>query len=207
MSLTLLRTALLVLVVVMCGAIAAISARYLYGAPDLSEFVFANAYARPWLTIHVAGSLTALALVPWQLIVRLRQAAPALHRWIGRAYVLACACGGLAGLILALGTTHGPIAGAGFALLALAWLGTTALGWRDAVARRYQQHRRWMIRSFALAFAAVTLRLYLPLAGMLELPFDQAYIAIAWLCWVPNLLVAEAWLRWRPVSSSASTRT
>ncbi|MEQ1730362.1 MAG: DUF2306 domain-containing protein [Vicinamibacterales bacterium] len=50
-----------------------------------------------------------------------------------------------------------------------------------------------MIRSFALTYAAVTLRLYVPLSMAAGVPFDVAYPVIAWACWVPNLLVAE-WL-------------
>jgi hypothetical protein len=56
-------------------------------------------------------------------------------------------------------------------------------------------HREWVIRSFALAFAAVTLRLYLPIAQLLPVEFDDAYRAISFLCWVPSLVVAEAYLR------------
>ena len=52
-----------------------------------------------------------------------------------------------------------------------------------------------MIRSFALTFAAVTLRLYIPASQMAGIPFDTAYPVIAWLCWVPNLLVAELFVR------------
>jgi hypothetical protein len=48
-----------------------------------------------------------------------------------------------------------------------------------------------MIRNFSLTFAAVTLRIYVPLSIALGIPFEQAYPAIAWLCWVPNLAVAE----------------
>jgi hypothetical protein len=51
-----------------------------------------------------------------------------------------------------------------------------------------------MIRSFALTFAAVNLRLYLPAAGALQLPFEDSYRAISFLCWVPNLLAVEAYL-------------
>ena len=51
-----------------------------------------------------------------------------------------------------------------------------------------------MIRSYALTLAAVTLRIYLPGALALGVPYDLAYPPIAWLCWVPNLLVAEWWL-------------
>ena len=42
-----------------------------------------------------------------------------------------------------------------------------------------------MVRSFALTFAAVTLRLYLPIAVFaFGFEFNSAYSAIAWLAWV-----------------------
>lgn len=56
-------------------------------------------------------------------------------------------------------------------------------------------HRAWMTRSFLLALAAVTLRIYLPLSGLVGLPFDVSYRLISWMCWVPNLLVAEVLVR------------
>jgi len=55
-------------------------------------------------------------------------------------------------------------------------------------------HRRWMIRSYSLTLAGVTLRIYLPLSIASGIPFLDAYQAIAWACWVPNLLVVEWWL-------------
>jgi len=55
-----------------------------------------------------------------------------------------------------------------------------------------------MIRSFALTLAAVTLRIYLPIGIMLTHgDLNTPYRAIAWLCWVPNILVAELYLRSR----------
>jgi hypothetical protein len=60
--------------------------------------------------------------------------------------------------------------------------------------RRLVEHRRWMIRSWALTLAAVTLRLYMLAPGMSSL---DAYRAISFLCWVPNLVVAELYLRRR----------
>jgi hypothetical protein len=60
--------------------------------------------------------------------------------------------------------------------------------------RDFAAHRRWIIRSFALTLAAVTLRLYVPIAVMLPVQFEDAYRAISFLCWVPNLLVAELFL-------------
>ncbi len=79
----------------------------------------------------------------------------------------------------------------GFGLLAVLWLFTTANAYRHIRLGDRVAHRRWMIRSYALTFAAVTLRIYLPLSQVAGLPFDPAYQTISWFCWVPNLIVAE----------------
>lgn len=61
-----------------------------------------------------------------------------------------------------------------------------------------------MLRSYALTSAAITLRLYLGAATAAKLPFADAYPAIAWLCWVPNLALVELALRW-PARQPART--
>lgn len=144
---------------------------------------------------HFAGGALALVAgaLQWHSGLRIRHRA--IHRWIGRAYLLAILAAGTAGLRLALDAFGGPMARAGFAVLAMAWLVSTLLGWRRARQRQYAAHRRWMARSYALTLAAVTLRLYLPASQMAGIDFQLAYPAIAWLCWVPNLMVAEWWLR------------
>ena len=48
-----------------------------------------------------------------------------------------------------------------------------------------------MLRSYALTLAAVTLRVYLPLSQIYGIDFIAAYQAIAWLCWVPNLVIVD----------------
>ena len=190
------------LAVIVCLGIAFYASRYLFDGPGLSDFVLANGNALPWLKIHIGGGILALLIGPWQFVTRTRIVWYGLHRWAGRVYVIACLGGGTAGLILALGTVQGPIARSGFAGLALAWLATTATAWLKVRGGDYAAHRRWMIRSFALTFAAVTLRIYLPIPPALGYDFDQGYRAIAWLCWVPNLLLAELYVRWRPRISS-----
>jgi hypothetical protein len=69
------------------------------------------------------------------------------------------------------------------------------MGWRKAVTGDFAQHRRWMIRSLSLTFAAVTLRIMLPMIPLTGMDFVDAYRAISFLCWVPNLLWVEVWLR------------
>lgn len=184
-----------ILAALLCIGIAAYSARYLLHPPLTPAQALGNPLGVPWLVVHVAGAVTALVLGSLQFLPVLRRAGA--HRWIGRTYVLGCLVGGLGGLILAPGSTAGPIASAGFGSLAVLWLAVNVLGWQAAAQGRLDEHRRWMIRSWALTLAAVTLRLYLPMVMMLDLPFLPWYRAISFLCWVPNLLVAELYLRRR----------
>jgi uncharacterized membrane protein len=179
----------------LCLAVAAYSARYLLHPPRTSADALLNPFGVPWLFIHVAGAVTALVLGSLQFLPALRRGASPPHRWTGRAYVVGCLVGGTAGLILAPGSSAGPIASAGFGSLAVIWIAVNLLGWRAAVQGRFTEHRRWMIRSWALTLAAVTLRLYLPLVMALDLPFLPWYRAISFLAWVPNLIAAELWLR------------
>lgn len=168
-----------------------------YFAPQVQNLgppIAANLFARPWLTLHVAGAGTALMIGAFQFLPAVRRRRT-LHRWLGRTYAASVIVGGSAGLVLAFGTTAGPVASLGFGLLAPIWIYTTAQGWLTARARRFEEHRRWMIRSFALTFAAVTLRLYLPLGMMAGLSFNEIYVATAWISWLPNLLLAELYIR------------
>jgi hypothetical protein len=52
-----------------------------------------------------------------------------------------------------------------------------------------------MIRSFALTFAGVTLRMQLPGFGAIGLDYTAASVYLAWTCWLPNIAVVEWWLR------------
>ena len=154
---------------------------------------------------HVFGAAVAMALGPFQFSRRLRTGRPALHRWMGRLYLgIGVAIGGLAGLYLAVQAWGGVVAKAGFGLLALAWLHTGWMAYAAARRRDFTMHRRWMVRNFALTFAAVTLRFYLPAARVAGIDGAVAYPAIAWLCWVPNLVLAELWFNRGEVAPAAA---
>src|SRR5262249_21737733 len=106
---------------------------------------------------HVIGGGLALLAGPWQLMPRLRARRPRLPRATGTLYVGAVALAGSAGLVMGPVAWGGPVAQLGFTALAVAWLGTTALGLHRIVAGDRAGHRAWMTRSFALTFAAVSL--------------------------------------------------
>ena len=141
---------------------------------------------------HVFASVIALVLGPFQFSARLRSKRPALHRWMGRLYLgIGVLIGGLAGLFMASHAFGGVVSRLGFGALAVAWIYTGLLAYLAIRAKDIASHRRWMVRNFSLTFAAVTLRLWLPASFVSGIPFELAYPVIAWLCWVPNLVLAE----------------
>ena len=180
-------------------AIGLVSLRYLTADPAVAPRALRlNMVARlPWFVAHTVAGAIALLVLPWQMLSALRRRGVRLHRWLGRIYVAAVGVSGVAALPIALGTFAGPIAASGFATLAVCWLGTTFAGWWRMRLGDMNGHRRWMVRSAALTCAALTLRLYLPLPPALGFSFAEGYRVIAWACWVPNLLVAEYFLRER----------
>ncbi len=183
------------LLALLCLAVALFSARFLLPDPIMAEGMAPHLQARPLVFLtHVAGGVTALALGGVQLVTW-RGPRRWWHRAAGRVYVFACLLSAVAGLGLAMTSPSGPVAGSGFGLLAVSWFSTTAWAWRKAVTGDFARHRRWMIRSLALTFAAVTLRIMIPLSMISGLDFAVAYPAIAFLCWIPNLLLVELWLR------------
>ena len=101
------------------------------------------------------------------------------------------------GLLLAPFSQGGLTAHLGFGALALLTLGTTARAFQLVRQGNITKHRRWMIRSFSLILAGVTLRLQIPASIIAGVAFESAYPVIAWACWVPNLLLAEWMLRRR----------
>lgn len=175
--------------------IAIVSYRYLFDLPPKVPIVAANVFADRWLPIHVGAAATALLIGGVQFSGVLRARKPRIHRVTGRVYLVSCLVSAASGLVLASGSRAGPLAFAGFGTLAFLWFLANAVGWRCALSRQWEAHRQWMVRSWALTLSAVTLRLYL--AGVLVsgLPFLPSYRAISFLCWVPNLLVAEWLLR------------
>ena len=184
-------------IVLLIVEIAIVSAlRYVIGTEAPPPPVTANPFAHPFLVVHVVAAMIALLVGPLQFVRRVRTRWPAFHRATGKLYVAAILVGSPCGFVLALGTTSGPLAATGFATVAVLSTVFTWLGWRAAVNRQFAEHREWMLRSWAMTSAAITLRLYLPFAGLvLGLPFYTAYPVIAWLSWLTNLAIVEYWIR------------
>lgn len=146
------------------------------------------------MVIHIGGGSAALILGAVQVNRRIRSRFLLLHRWLGAGYAVAVLLAGTAALALAPSSFGGTVTHLGFGGLGVCWIATTILAVRSILRLDIPAHRRWMYRSYALTLAAVTLRIYLPLSHALGIGFEDAYRAVSWLCWVPNLVIVEVWL-------------
>lgn len=158
-------------------------------------------YNMLWRTsfyIHIAGGMLALLIGPFQFLPGFRKKYWNLHRNLGKVYLGAILfLGGPAGLFMAFYAEGGWLSSLGFMVMAILWLVTTYLAYESVRKRDFKAHRAWMTRSFALTFAAITLRIYVPSASLFAgLEHDFVIISSAWISWIPNLLVAEL-LLWK----------
>jgi uncharacterized membrane protein len=161
-----------------------------------SAELLASYFYRGSFYTHITFGGLALLIGWMQFSKKIRAWNINLHRGLGKAYMTAVALSAIAGFTIAMSANGGPVSMTGFGLLALVWLYTDFRGYRAIRRLDIERHRAWMLRNYSLTFAAVTLRIYLPLAAaVMHLSFIPSYRVISWLCWVPNLMVAEALVR------------
>jgi hypothetical protein len=147
-----------------------------------------------------------MALVPLQLINRVRMRHPWLHRMTGRVIVIASILVALGGLIYIAtrGTIAGPLMDLGFALYGVLMLGAAVQAIRHARAGDFERHSDWALRLFVLVMGSLIFRLhyviwYILTDGLwsneqLTGPFDKMqYFAF----YLPYLGLLELWLRRR----------
>lgn len=154
----------------------------------------------PWqwaFKIHVASSSLILLAGFSQFWTGFRLRYPKWHRRLGWLYVLAVlVLAAPSGLIMAFYAAGGWLTQLCFVLLSVVWIIATILAVYYAVSRRWQLHRHWMIRSFALSLSALSLRSWKLLLYQLApyvsgLSPQLIYQLEAWLGWLVNLLIAE----------------
>ncbi len=112
------------------------------------------------------------------------------HRQIGMIYMISVLISGLCSLYIAHFSTGGMITALGFISLGVVWLLTTGGAFYFVRQGNIRMHEKLMIYSYAGCFGAVTLRIWLPILIGVTGDFITAYQIVAWLAWVPNLIVA-----------------
>jgi uncharacterized membrane protein len=175
------------------------------GPPMYPDNLAASFLARPWgIYPHAFFGALALGLGPVQFHRGILKRHRPFHRQLGTLYVTCCLFVGVAGLYMSIYSFGGWVTHLGFGTLAVLLLWTTLRAYAAARRRDIATHRQWMLRSYTLVFAAVMLRIELPLLAMAFGDFLPAYRVVAWLCWVPNALWAEWYVR-RPAGAPLPT--
>jgi hypothetical protein len=122
----------------------------------------------------------------------------ALHKVLGKFYVFGVLFFAAPGAyVMTLFVNRGTGVFISFLLQNTLWVIFTLAAWLLVMNGRIDSHIKMMRRSYALAFGAVTLRFYIWLFTVLGsgVSFENNYLIIAFLSWVPNLLVAE-WINY-----------
>ena len=171
---------------------------------DVGFLRFKTAYVGyPWwkaaFYTHVFAAILALLAGFTQFSSLIRQEHRRLHRLVGRIYAYDILIVNFpAGMVLAVcanGLLPGRIA---FVLLDSLWFTFTLLGVQAARRGAISRHRAMMIRSYALTFSAITLRSWkYILVRTTHIDPLHLYMIDAWMGFVPNLLIAEWWIRTR----------
>jgi hypothetical protein len=145
---------------------------------------------------HVFSSWVLLFTGIIQFIPAVHSRWPVFHKWCGYVYVAVLLLfSGPAAIVMGVYANGGIAAKASFVLLGTLWWIFTGSALYYALKRKWNEHGAFMLRSFSLCLSALSLRLYAMILGFMDAGFDarDKYTLIAWLSWVPNLLIAE-WL-------------
>ncbi|SHF70897.1 Predicted membrane protein [Microbulbifer donghaiensis] len=154
--------------------------------------------------LHVLGGFLALFIGPLQFSSRLRKRYPIWHRSAGKVYVYSIFLAAPISFYLLL-----DFGGVQFALptfiFGFLWLLNTLVAFLLAVKKRFLLHFQFMVRSYALTFAFVSVRTVWPLLEFLgiidsataEDPGDFLFITREWGMLVITILVPEVWFIWR----------
>lgn len=150
------------------------------------------------LKIHIIGGMLAIFTGPFQFFGKLRRTK--VHKIVGYIYVLGVYIGSTTGIIIATQAMGGIIAKTGFFTLAIVWFYCNTLGIKYAIQGNYAQHRKWVLRCFALTFASITQRTILLFAFLPKTDFFVVYQISAWASWLFNLILL-AYFEWRKTST------
>ena len=152
-----------------------------------------------WITSFFIHALTSIfALIAGFTQFQKRFIKNNWHRYFGFFYIIVVLfLSAPTGLIMSFFANGGISSIAGFFILSCLWIFTTSKAYLKAKNKDYSTHAKWMFRSYALCLSAITLRAYkYAYVNWIDPDMDflgpmDLYRVIAWMGWVPNLIVAE----------------
>ncbi|MCA9206864.1 MAG: DUF2306 domain-containing protein [Planctomycetales bacterium] len=157
---------------------------------------FVGPYRVAFYVHLVSGPVTlilAAVLVFTGSAMRGRRSLGRLHRAAGRWQVVVVLFAlAPSGLIMSRQALAGPVAGVGFASLAILTALYAAMAWRRAAQRRHSAHRHWALGCTVLLVSPLLLRIVGGVFVTLQIESPWSYRINAWLSWLIPLFVYEA---------------
>jgi uncharacterized membrane protein len=145
--------------------------------------------------LHIIFGGIALMIGWIQFSKKIRNKHLNFHRWIGKIYLLSVIISGIPGFYIALHASAGLSPKLGFGIGAVLWVTLAILGYTSIRRGNVEAHKKFMMYNYAGTFGAVTLRIWLPLLILIFGNFQEAYQVVAWLSWLPNIIVVYFLLR------------
>ncbi len=151
--------------------------------------------------IHVWSSIFVLIFGFLQFFNQIRLSYPKIHRVLGKLYVvLILTISGPGGMIMGFYGNGGIYGKISFVLSAVLWMLTTFIAYKKAKEMNFNSHYYWMCLSFGLCLSALSLRFYvMVLPFFFHLPSTTMYALVAWLSWIPNLILAHYYARFQTI--------
>ena len=143
--------------------------------------------------VHILSSAWVMAIGIFQFIPLFLKKYPNWHRLLGKIYVFSILIlAAPSGLVLGYYANGGLPAKVGFSLQCVVWLLSTWVAWREIVKQHWQKHVEWMMRSYALTLAAMSLRIgSFGMVYFFHTKPIETYLTVTWASWVINLILVE----------------
>ena len=155
-----------------------------------SEILLNDFFWNTGFYTHIILGGLALLIGRIQFNEKIRKTKLFLHRQIGKLYIIFSLLSATAAIYISLYSTGGIISTIGFMSLGIIWFYSTISAYIHIKNKRIESHQKMIIYSYAVCFAAVTLRIWLPILTSLFDDFIIGYRIVAYMCWLPNLVVA-----------------
>ena len=155
----------------------------------------------PWPAyLHILPGTIYLLGAPFQLSATIRRRHIRFHRGLGRVLLVAGAMTGVFAMVIGIIMPFGDLAETSATLVfGLYFLTSLVLAFRAIRSGLVVVHRRFMIRAFAVGVGVGMIRIVVGIGEAIGIGIEQSFGAAFWIAFTLMALLAEVWLRLRPL--------
>ena len=173
------------------------SERYRRAEQDMREAAF-NYNSNPvTMLLHAAPGTAFLLLAPLQLVARIRQRWPSLHRASGYLLLVCAVLFVLTAIYIAVvDPFFGPWGSAAALFFGTLFINAGVRAYAAIKRGDVAGHRRWMLRVLAVAYGIAVIRaLSFPFFALFDFTFKELGPPTFWIGWLMSIMLAEWWIR------------